>query len=126
MSKPILCLDFDGTLHSYFSGWSKVDRVRDPPTDGAKAFLEEAVKHFEVHVHSSKSHQHGGIDAMIRWCTEHFGYQITNQMYFPDHKPPATVSLDDRAVRFEGVWPDPQDLLALRPWYVEARKGRKP
>ena len=29
MSKPILCLDFDGVLHSYTSGWRGA-RIPDP------------------------------------------------------------------------------------------------
>lgn len=35
---------------------------------------------------------------------------------FPEHKPSAFLSIDDRGFRFEGVWPDPERLLQLRPW----------
>ena len=35
---------------------------------------------------------------------------------WPKSKPPAHVYLDDRAVTFTGVWPDPAELLAFRPW----------
>jgi len=30
MSKPILCLDFDGVIHSYSSGWKGADVIPDP------------------------------------------------------------------------------------------------
>ena len=28
--KPILCLDFDGVIHSYISGWKGADVIPDP------------------------------------------------------------------------------------------------
>lgn len=31
MGKPILCLDFDGVIHSYASGWKGADVIPDPP-----------------------------------------------------------------------------------------------
>jgi len=35
---------------------------------------------------------------------------------FPREKPPAFITLDDRAAQFNGTWPDIQGLLAFRPW----------
>src|SRR5882672_3079773 len=40
MRKPILCLDFDGVLHSYSSGWKGADVIPDAPTPGMAAFLD--------------------------------------------------------------------------------------
>lgn len=115
-SKPILCLDFDGVLHSYSSGWQGADVIPDPPVDGAREFLEDAIRYFEVHIHSSRSHQPGGITAMRRWCRHHFGIQILDNLSFPTHKPSAMVTLDDRAVTFRGRWPRPGNLRKFRPW----------
>jgi hypothetical protein len=53
---------------------------------------------------------------MHRWCHDHFGIQIVNQLEFPMHKPPALVTLDDRALTFTGIWPDLAELRAFRPW----------
>lgn len=42
---------------------------------------------------------------------------LVGRIKFPKHKPPALVTLDDRALTFTGEWPDPAALLAFKPWY---------
>jgi hypothetical protein len=37
LSKPILCLDFDGTIHSYISGWQGADVI--PESSRCQAFV---------------------------------------------------------------------------------------
>ncbi len=123
--KPILCLDFDGVLHSYATGWHGAGIVSDPPVPGAARFLAEAVEKFEVNVFSSRSNQPGGIDAMrgavIMWVMNEIddareARHVIDQIRFPTEKPPAMVSIDDRGLTFEGVWPKIDDLLAFKPW----------
>lgn len=79
--KPILCLDFDGVLHAYTSGWQGAARIPDPPVFGAIEFLIDAREHFQVSVFSSRSHQWGGRRAMKRWlehhAREHFDSDLT-------------------------------------------------
>lgn len=116
-NKRILVLDFDGVLHSYKSGWTKADVVADDPVYGAKEALEEYVKEFEVHIYSARSHQHGGIDAMERWCRNWFGIELTSQLQFPNYKPPAFLTIDDRAYQFRGAFPSVADLEDFQPWY---------
>ena len=40
--KLILCLDFDGVIHSYSSGWKGADVIPDPPVPGALRFIADA------------------------------------------------------------------------------------
>lgn len=154
--KPILCLDFDGVLHSYESGWKGARNIPDCPVPDALAFVLEALEEgFDVHVLSSRSHQWGGRRAMRRWLREHFEWEFNHspkpmgpknhldlvishevgqrsepwhivsrdlaaetvrRIKFPKHKPPAHVTIDDRAIQFSGEWPDVRGLLRFKPW----------
>ena len=53
--KPILCLDFDGVIHSYSGKWAGMGVVNDPPVPGVADWIEEASKHFVIAVYSSRS-----------------------------------------------------------------------
>lgn len=125
MTKPILCLDFDGVIHSYTSGWKGIDVVADPPVPGVFEFLEEAVKVFHVCILSSRSHQEGGVKAMKDWfyrhAQEYLKYQEDNswilEIEFVYEKPAAFLIIDDRAMTFTGKWPVVADLLKFKPWY---------
>jgi hypothetical protein len=122
MHKPILCLDFDGVCHQYSSGWKGADVIADGPVDGLFEFLENALEVFEVHIFSSRSRLENGISAMLYWFIEQEEYwsggdtNITERLHFPEQKPPAHVSLDDRAVTFTGVWPSVEELENFKPW----------
>ena len=73
MAKPILCLDFDGVIHSYASGWKgSVRNIPDDPVPGALEFIVKAVEHFDVHIFSTRSHQFGGRWAMKRWLRKQY------------------------------------------------------
>lgn len=127
MSKPILCLDFDGVLHSYTSGWKGASVIPDPPVPGAFAFLLEATKHFKVAIFSSRSNQEGGQQAMREWLgywsvDEEHGLAHDTELAFlseidwPVEKPPALITIDDRAITFTGIWPSMEFLKSFRPW----------
>lgn len=125
--KPILCVDFDGVLHSYTSGWKGADVVSDPPVPGAIRWLAEATKHFKVAIYSSRSKEPGGIAAMCQWLGQYsvdpehgmpddFDHGTWGEIDFPTQKPAAFLTIDDRAVCFTGQWPAFADLLSFKPW----------
>jgi len=124
MTKPILCLDFDGVCHSYISGWKGAAEIPDPHVPGLFEFLEDACKVFRIQVFSTRSLAPGGRDAMVAWFYHERkrwregggqGNEVL-EIKFPTEKPPALVTLDDRAVTFTGVWPDVFELRRFKPW----------
>ena len=122
--KPILCLDFDGVIHSYSSGWKGADVIPDPPVDGAIAFMLTAMGYFTVVIFSSRSNQPGGLKAMREWLRQHAGstwYESPagpglETITFVTEKPAAFITIDDRAMCFMGVWPEMEALRNFKPW----------
>lgn len=130
MGKPILCVDFDGVVHSYSSGWTGADDIRDPPVPGALEWLYRATDRFDVQIYSSRSKQVGGVAAMLGWMRIHAADELgeghplasfvdlTYPIKFCHEKPAAFLTIDDRAVCFDGDWSalDPAKLLEFKPW----------
>lgn len=132
-SNPILVLDFDGVLHSYMSGWVEADFIPDPPVPGAFQFLHAAIQVFDVQIFSSRSKHPAGVRAMRTWIYYWAPRELDNdeptykanavinafchrKEAFPTDKPPAMVTIDDRAVMFTGEWPTVESLQKFKPW----------
>ena len=118
--KPILCLDFDGVIHSYSSGWQGPGIISDAPVPGAFEFIHQSLRHFDVQVFSARSGLPMGIETMKKWFIQN-GWPESSpdtpeKIKFPTTKPPACVSLDDRAITFTGNWPELGDLRKFTPW----------
>ena|SRR5215469_6150976 len=118
--KPILCLDFDGCIHSYTSGWKGVDKIPDPPVPGAFEWMTRAAEVFEIHIYSSRSSSPAGRRAMFQYIYSR-DRVLAHLVVFADEKPRAFITIDDRCVQFNGNWSDaqfqPQKLLAFVPYY---------
>lgn len=127
--KPIICLDFDGVIHSYTSGWKGPRNIPDPPVDGALTFILDALRHYDVVIHSSRARYFGGISAMRQWLRKHAGSLWWDtpagpgieDVRFVRWKPPAVVTIDDRAIRFDGKFPTPREAATLVPWNKMAK-----
>ena len=104
--KPILCLDFDGVIHSYSSGWKGARNIPDSPVPGALQFIVEALEQFEVHIFSSRSNYIFGRAAMKRWLRHHLLNQVE---YFPND--PAWW--DEQVTR--------RGCMTMEPWHIVER-----
>jgi hypothetical protein len=132
---PILCVDFDGVIHSLKSGSQGDDQtiILDPPNLGALEWLKAAMEHWDVQIYSARSAHTGAIEAMKSWLFKHardewnheLATEFVARLKFPMQKPPAFLMIDDRAICFEGDFStlDPEELLNFKPWY---RRGREP
>ena len=130
MNKPILCVDFDGVIHAYTSPWTNEETISDGPVPGAMRWLWKATEWFHVTIYSSRSKSERGREAMARWMSNwgerEFGEGHpmaweSGPLYpidFAHEKPAAFLTIDDRALTFEGDWNDwdPADLLNFKPW----------
>lgn len=128
MTKPILCLDFDGVIHRYDSGWQDVEVISDPMTEGFWEWVEEAKKHFQIIVYSSRSKEDAGVVAMGIWLKQQRDAWRAKgnrppedtplELSFTNQKPAAFLTIDDRALTFTGSWADfpPERLREFRPW----------
>jgi hypothetical protein len=124
--KPILCVDFDGVIHSYTSKWIDEKTIPDPPVPSALRWLVEASKNFKVVIYSSRSKSREGIAAMGHalqlWADQESlpdqDRFVLDAIEFAHEKPPAFLTIDDRAIQFNGDWSslDPEKLRLFKPW----------
>lgn len=114
---PILCLDFDGVIHSYEHGWKKGD-IYGTVTEGFFEWLPLAQQYFHIVIYSSRSAMKGGVEAMKAWLARHNGGILPDGLEFAREKPPAFLTIDDRAICFKGNWLDldPSRLRKFKPW----------
>jgi hypothetical protein len=135
--KNTLCVDFDGVLHSYTSGWKSVDVIPDPPVPGALRWLKQASEHFNVVIHSSRSNDPLGVAAMQRWLKHHAStstelhedeaadlLDVVRFVQAGEGKPTAFLTIDDRCIPFDGDWSklDPAKLRDFKPWNYQAQQ----
>ena len=114
--KKTICLDFDGVLHSYQSGWTG-EEPTDPPVNGSIEFVKHLLNAgYGIVIYSARANAPQGIMGIKKWLKE-------NQ--FPDikislEKPHAELYIDDRGYRFNGNFQEALDFIttenSLRPW----------
>lgn len=128
MGLPIICLDFDGVLHSFTSGHLHHKAIPDPPVNGAIKWLASMIKYpgFKIYIYSARSRKFGGRRAMKRWLVKQFklageDHKLVKHLTFPLFKPPAFLMIDDRAMTFNGVFPSVEEIKDFKPWYKKER-----
>ena len=96
-----ICLDFDGVIHSYRSGWQGETVIPDPPVSGTKTSIEKLRKEgWKVLVYSTRCKTAKGREAI--------GKYLQKNGIFVDEicmdKPAALIYVDDRGLKFNGKW----------------------
>ena len=100
-SKPLtICLDFDGVIHSYQSGWQGETIIPDSPIHGVDKAIARLRKDYRVVVFSARCRSDEGVEAIRSWLAKH---QIEVDDVCRD-KPAAHLYVDDRAICFDGNW----------------------
>ena len=109
-------IDFDGVIHANTKGFYD-GTVYDDPVPGSRAALEELSKNFTVIIYSAKARQDRmlvngktGVELIWEWLKKYdmdrFVEDVTAE------KPRAVFYIDDKAVRFDGLWEDTLSRLA--------------
>lgn len=127
-SKPILCLDFDGVIHKYTTPWTNPETISDDITDGFFEWADSASRYFTLVIYSSRSKSEKAIEAMQFWLyaqrkkwREAGGVSVATwpvSFEFASKKPAAFLTIDDRAITFDGDWLklNPERLVNFKPW----------
>lgn len=130
MNAPILCLDFDGVIHSFKSGWKGATNIPDPPVEGAIEWLrsllgrpinqDTRLRHldFRIAIYSARSRHLFGRRAMKKWLMK---YNLKRNeiklIDFPLMKPQLYLQIDDRALTFTGTFPTIKEMKDFQPWH---------
>ncbi len=129
---PIICVDFDGVIHSYEKGWQG-GGIYGEVVPGFFEWVERVRHHVKLVIYSSRSKTEEGTAAMAAWLhgkrtawmEGHPERRSTELLYeFAHEKPAAWLTIDDRAICFQGNWSatelQPEALLAFKPWMSRA------
>lgn len=93
--RQTLLIDFDGVLHDY-KGWNGPEAVNGP-INKARAAMHSLASTYNLVCFSTR-------DKVVieRWL-RHYGFP---EMRVTNHKEPAFLIIDDRAITFTGEWND--------------------
>jgi hypothetical protein len=116
----IVSVDFDGVIHSFKGGWCGDTVIEGYPLPGAIEWLGKLCDTgMSVCIFSYRSRTRAGRRAMQKWLIAHGCPKKTmEQLWFPEHKPAAHLSIDDRSYRFEGDrYPSPHWIAEFQAWW---------
>lgn len=127
--RPLICVDFDGVIHSYERGWQD-GVIYGTVVPGFFEWVERVRDQFKLVIYSSRSKDDEGVVAMSLWlhAQRNIWLKVGGKQHpteplkieFAHEKPAAWLTIDDRAIRFEGDWTAPEltaeAMRAFRPW----------
>ena len=130
--RKIIVIDFDGVIHSYKSGWQGALEISDAPhgilirKHGKNDIVYTSIdwltdlcrdKDLHICILSSRSKTPWAIEAMQDWLLSNgLGLEVLSKISFPSEKPAAFLTIDDRAVRFNGEMLNAGQIKAFKTW----------
>ena len=123
MSKKTVVFDFDGVINSYKHGWQGATVINDPPVTGIKEEIDKIRDKYKVVIMSTRAATPAGKNAIKQYLVK---YNIVVDDIV-DHKIPAHVYIDDRAIPFTGrAGSLMSDIEVFTPWHdsVSVKKER--
>ena len=120
--KKTVCIDFDGVIHSYTSGWDKIGgacSILDGPVPGAFEAIASYVQLFDVVIFSTRGATPGAPEAMHNWFHEHgMPEHVLSKLtiHGGGDKPKAVLYIDDRGYQFDGSFPSVEYIDKYKPW----------
>lgn len=114
-----VCLDFDGVIHSYKKRWINEKFIPDPPVEGVKDFIDKLRVFRRVVVKSVRCEiSDAGMQAVKDYLAKH---DIEVDGVVKTCPRNASVLLDDKVIRFNGVYSDEllDKLTDFVPWNRE-------
>lgn len=97
MSRKTIVFDFDGVIHKYSKGWQD-GSIYDEPVKGIKELIEDLRTEYKVVVVSTRCLNETGTTAVWKWL-EKYGIVVDD---CTGVKVPASMYIDDRAIKFDG------------------------
>ena len=115
---PVIVLDFNGVFDQY-KGWN--GQIEDyPPREGIEYFLDALEDYFRTIVVVSATMP---IESVINWLIKHHLDPYID--YVTNHKVPATVYVDDKAVTFKGNFEETLNTIRVfKPYWETVDTGR--
>lgn len=114
MGKKTVVFDFDGVINSYKSGWQGSTVINDPPVPGIKEEIDKIRAKYKVVIMSTRAATPKGREAIAFYLKKH-NIVVDNIV---DHKIPAHVYIDDRAIPFTGKAGSlMNDIEVFTPWH---------
>lgn len=116
--QKVVCVDFDGVIHSFTSPWSPGCPPLDPPVPGAFDFLFDCLSaNFRVIIFSCRCETQEGENGIRDWFFKNnFPVGRGALLEYACKKPIADIYIDDRAYEFRGIFPTLDFIERFKPW----------
>lgn len=102
--KVVIAIDFDNVIHQYDEGWKGGELYGRPIAGAIEALNKLRTRVDEVYILTARAIDEQSADAVRDWL-DTAGVKYAHGLEISNVKKPATVYIDDRAIRFTN-WKD--------------------